>query len=72
MEALEYEGGSFMALSVEAGSKKLKKYWTLIVDRALIYIAAVVLDPSHKWDYFSRWDAFQLDQAKTLLELFGA
>ena len=63
-----YETDSFMALSLNAGFLKLQKYWKLSVDRATVYIAAVVLDPSQKWDYFSHWDIFQLDQAKESLQ----
>ena len=64
MEIRKYEPDSFMALSLKAGSLKLRKYWKLITERAPIYIAAVVLDPSRKWDYFSRWDEFERDRAK--------
>lgn len=47
-KTLQYDTNSFMALSLEAGFLRLQKYWKLFIDRATVYIAAVVLNPSQK------------------------
>ena len=47
-EALKYPVDSFMAAACNAGEKKLRKYWNLLVAKNPVYIVAVVLDPTQK------------------------
>lgn len=66
IELTKYPPGSHMYASLTAGQLKLQKYWNLAVAKAPVYIAAIVLDPSQKWFYFSRgrWTTRELTQAK--------
>ena len=41
--------------SLQAGLTKLLKYWNK-TDRSPAYIAAIVLDPTIKWQHFDTWD----------------
>ncbi|KAL2038317.1 hypothetical protein N7G274_008966 [Stereocaulon virgatum] len=64
-----YPPESPMALALDAGWLKLRKYWCKDVDRATIYIAAIVLDPTLKWEYFElRWEAVWVQSAKDQLQ----
>ena len=45
----------FMLNSLQTGLTKSLKYWNKN-SRSLAYIAAVILDPTVKWEHFNTWD----------------
>ena len=51
----EFADHKFMRESLQTGYTKLLKYWNK-TERSPAYIAAVVLDPTTKWEYFDSWD----------------
>ena len=51
----QFEDNEFMRESLHAGLTKMLKYWNK-TERVPVYIAAIVLDPKRKWNYFKRWD----------------
>ena len=52
---VEFADHAFMWESLQAGFTKLLKYWNK-TDRSPAYIAAIVLDPTVKWQHFDTWD----------------
>ena len=52
-----------MSICIEAGWKKLTEYYRK-ADRAPVYIAAIVLDPTKKWSFFRDWEPEWLTSAK--------
>jgi hypothetical protein len=59
-----------LAAMVKCGWESLDKYFSL-TDRAPVYVAAVVLHPKRKWQYFSmRWKADWIAPAKEAVEAF--
>ena len=52
---VEFEQHDFMRESLHAGLTKMLSYWNK-TERAPVYIAAIVLDPKRKWNYFKRWN----------------
>ena len=51
----EFKDHAFMWESLQAGLTKLLKYWNR-TSRSPAYIAAIVLDPTIKWEHFNTWD----------------
>ncbi len=51
----EFADNPFMHESLQAGYTKLLKYWNK-TERSPAYIAAIVLDPTVKWQYFESWN----------------
>ena len=55
IDAIEqYSDHGFIYRYLQAGFSKLLKYWNL-TDRAPVYVAAVVLDPTSKYNYFNHY-----------------
>lgn len=50
----------FIAIAINNAWLKLDEYYTL-TDRSIAYVAAVVLNPAHKWTYFEKHWASKLD-----------
>lgn len=48
----EYEDDPIIALMFNSGWAKMEKYYTL-TDESPVYIAALVLRPSYKWNYIT-------------------
>lgn len=51
----EFKDHVFMVESLQTGYTKLLKYWNK-TERSPAYIAAIVLDPTVKWEHFNTWD----------------
>ena len=63
----QYKDDSFMASRVNSTWSKLDKYYTK-TSESPAYIAALVLDPSMKWEYInSTWPIIWRDEAKLLV-----
>ena len=63
--AIQNTTDEYMLLSIDSGWRKLMEYWNKTTERAPVYIAAMVLDPSQKWAYFERnWKPEWLEGAK--------
>jgi hypothetical protein len=55
-EASQSDGDNIMATSVNAGWTKMNDYYKRTED-TVVYTAAVVLNPSYKWEYIERvWE----------------
>ena len=52
---VEFADHVFMLNSLQTGLTKSLKYWNKN-SRSLAYIAAVILDPTVKREYFDTWD----------------
>ena len=55
--------------SLQTGFTKLLKYWNK-TDRSPAYIAAIVLDPTVKWQYFDTWDPQWRPDMKSTMKQF--
>ena len=51
---IRFEDNPFMSSCLQAGYTKLLNYWNK-TDRAPVYVAAIVLDPTLKYSYFDSW-----------------
>lgn len=65
----EYTSNEYLSVCIDAGWQKLKTYWNK-ADRAPVYIAAIVLNPRYKWNYFRHWEEDWIADAKSSLKLF--
>lgn len=64
----QYADDEYMKLSIDSGWLKLQEYWNR-TDRAPVYIAAMVLDPTEKWAYFERrWKPEWVTEAKLTMQ----
>jgi hypothetical protein len=61
----------FFAIAVNNAWVKLDKYYDL-TDRSIAYVAAVVLNPAHKWKYFEKHWASKVDWLMKAKEKFQA
>jgi hypothetical protein len=61
----------FLAVAVNNAWVKLDKYYDL-TDRSVVYIAAVVLNPAHKWKYFEKHWATKVHWLATAKKKFQA
>lgn len=59
----------FFAISINNAWVKLDKYYNL-TDRSIAYVAAVVLNPAHKWKYFEKHWASKVDWLNKAKEKF--
>jgi hAT family C-terminal dimerisation region len=59
----------FLAIAINNAWVKLDKYYNL-TDRSVVYIAAVILNPAHKWKYFEKHWATRVDWLATAKEKF--
>lgn len=60
----------FMLERLHAGYDKLSKHWNM-TERSPAYIAAIVLDPTVKWNYFDKWNPqWQPNMESALRELW--
>ena len=64
-----YGDHAFMQQSIQAGYTKLLKYWNR-TERSPAYIAAIVLNPTQKWRYFSHWEPQWQPNMKAALQRF--
>ena len=65
----KFADNDFMKLSIDAGWKKLQKYWNKTTELAPVYIAAIVLDPTQKWSYFEQhWMPTWIMEAKSKMQ----
>jgi hypothetical protein len=46
----------------------LQDHWNRNTDRTTVYIAAIVLDPSQKWEYFNHWPTNWVNDANEALQ----
>lgn len=64
------ENHPFMLERLHAGYDKLSKHWNM-TERSPAYIAAIVLDPTVKWNYFDKWNPqWQPNMKSALRELW--
>ena len=66
---VEFADHAFMWESLQTGFTKLLKYWNK-TDRSPAYIAAIVLDPTMKWQYFDTWDPKWRPDIKSTMKQF--
>jgi hAT family C-terminal dimerisation region len=67
---IEFEGDKVMEAMVNAGWRKMDKYYRL-TDKTPAYVAAVVLNPSLKWDYINaEWLVSEVTDAKKAMKEF--
>lgn len=66
---VEFADHAFMLESLQTGLTKLLKYWNKN-SRSPAYIAAVVLDPTVKWEHFDTWDAEWRPNIKSTMKQF--
>ena len=65
----KYRDHPYMQPSIQAGYTKLLKYWNR-TERSPAYIAAIVLNPTQKWAYFSHWERHWQPNMKSALQRF--
>ncbi len=65
----KYWYDKYMSICIDAGWKKLTKYYRK-ADRASAYIPAIVLDPTKKWSYFWDWEPEWRTSANQSLKTF--
>jgi hypothetical protein len=67
---IKYQGETTMEAMINAGWRKMNKYYQL-TEESSAYIAALVLNPNFKWQYVEHnWDATWLPDAKIMMKVF--
>ncbi len=65
----KYRHDKYMFTCIDAGWEKLIEFYQK-ADRAPVYIAVIVLDPTKKWAYFQDWEPEWWTSAKKSLKTF--
>ena len=66
---VEFVDHAFLWKSLPAGFTKLLKYWNK-TGRSPAYIAAIILDPTIKWQHFDTWDPRWQPDMRSIMKQF--